>query len=78
MNYYNDVDHQDIAKVIDGIQNHIWIISYDNVNFIANLYSKYRQETFELNYSVSNSGKGKEIMIFSDNMVIPNHKLFNK
>ena len=78
MNYYNDDDHQDIAKVIDGIQNHRWIISYDNVDFIANLYSKYRQETFELNYSASNSGKGKEIMIFSDNMVIPNHKLFNK
>ncbi len=78
MNYYNDDDHQNIAKVIDGIQNHKWIISYDNVDFIANLYSKYRQETFELNYSASNSGKGKEIMIFSDNLVIPNHKLFNK
>ena len=78
MNYYNDDDHQDIAKVIDGILNHRWIISYDNVDFIANLYSKYRQETFELNYSASNSGRGKEIMIFSDNMIIPNHKLFNK
>lgn len=78
MNYYNDEDHQDIAKVIDGIQNHRWIISYDNVDFIANLYSKYRQETFELNYSASNSGKGKEIMIFSDNLVIPNHILFTK
>lgn len=78
MNYYNDDDHKDIANVIGGIQNHKWIISYDNVDFIANLYSKYRQETFELNYSASNSGKGKEIMIFSDNLVIPNHKLFNK
>lgn len=78
MNYYNDDDHKDIAQVIGGIQNHKWIISYDNVDFIANLYSKYRQETFELNYSASNSGKGKEIMIFSDNLVIPNHKLFNK
>ena len=78
MNYYNDNDHQDIAKIIDEIQNHKWIISYDNVPFIANLYSKYRQKTFELNYSASNSGRGKEIMIFSDNLVIPNHKLFNK
>lgn len=78
MNYYNDDDHRDIANVIDTIQNHKWIISYDNVDFIANLYLKYRQKTFELNYSASNSGKGKEIMIFSDNLVIPNHKLFNK
>lgn len=31
MNYYNDDDHKDIANVIDAIQNHKWIISYDNV-----------------------------------------------
>ncbi len=77
MNYYNDKDHQDIANVINNIGNQKWIISYDNVDFIATLYSRFRQRTFELNYSASNSGKGKEIMIFSDNMSIPKHKLFN-
>lgn len=78
MCYYNDDDHQTLANVINGIQNHNWIISYDDVNFIADLYSKYRQKNFELNYSASNSGKGKEIMIFSDNLVIPNHKLLHE
>lgn len=77
MNYYNNKDHQDIANVIHKIKNHKWIISYDNVQFITNLYSKYRQQCFELNYSASNSGKGEEIMIFCDDIVIPKHKLFN-
>ena len=41
-------------------------------------YTLGLEKTFELNYSASNSGKGKEIMIFSDNLVIPSHKLFCK
>ena len=76
LNYYNDTDHQNIAKSISDFKEQKWIISYDNVDFIVDLYSKFRQKTFELNYSASNSGKGKEVMIFSNNLVIPNHKLF--
>ncbi len=77
MNYYNDQDHQDIAKAINKIENQKWIISYDNVPFITKLYSKHKQKTFELNYSASNSGKGEEIMIFCDSIFIPKHNLFN-
>ena len=76
LNYYNDTDHQNIAKSISDFKEQKWIISYDNVDFIVDLYSKFRQKTFELNYSASNSGKGKEVMIFSNNLVIPSHKLF--
>lgn len=78
LNYYNDKDHQDIANSISDLIEHKWIISYDNVDFIVDLYSKFRQKTFELSYSASNTGKGKEVMIFSDNLVIPSHKLFSK
>ena len=76
MNYYNNQDHQDIANAINKIGNHKWIVSYDNTPFITKLYSKYRKQTFELNYSASNSGKGEEIMIFCDNIIIPKHPLF--
>lgn len=77
MNYYTDQDHKDIANAVSSINNGRWIISYDNVPFIRNLYSKYRQKIFKLNYSASNSGMGEEIMIFCDNIIIPDHKLFN-
>lgn len=76
MNYYDDKDHKAIAKAMHKIGNQKWIISYDNVEFISNLYSRFRRSTFELNYSANHSGKGNEIMIFSDNITIPNHKLF--
>ena len=77
LNYYNDEDHKNIADTVKNLQSFRWIVSYDNVEFITSLYSNYRQHVFELNYSASNSGKGKEVMIFSNNLTIPNHKLFN-
>lgn len=77
MNYYNDDDHKNIANTINEINDHKWIMSYDNVPFITNLYSQYRQQCFELSYSAGSSGKGKEIMIFCNSIKIPNHTLFN-
>ena len=76
LNYYNDDNHREIATVIKKLDRYKWIISYDNVEFITSLYSDFRQQIFELNYSASNSGKGKEVMVFSNNLIIPQHKLF--
>ena len=76
LNYYNNEDHCKIATAIKNLPRFKWIVSYDNVGFITSLYSDLRQKIFELNYSASNSGKGKEVMIFSDNLIIPDHKLF--
>ena len=75
MNYYTDQDHRDIAEAVRNMGGCKWIVSYDNVPFIINLYSKYRRWVFELNYSVCNSGKGQEVMIFGDNIVVPDSKL---
>lgn len=70
MNYYTDKDHEEIAKTIACINSQKWIITYDNVDFIVNLYEQYRKQEFELLYSANNSSKskGKEIMFFSDNI----------
>lgn len=76
LNYYIDKDHEDIANVVRNIRNHKWIVSYDNVPFINNLYSGFKQQEFELNYYAGTVSKGKEVMIFSDNINIPEHKLF--
>lgn len=78
LNHYNDENHREIAAVIKKLNRYKWIISYDNVEFITSLYSDFRQQIFELNYSASNSGKGKEVMVFSNNLIIPKHKLFGQ
>lgn len=76
MNYYCDNDHRDIRDEITLIDNQKWIVTYDYVPFIAKLYENYRMIQFSLNYSASTVGKGKEYMIFSNNINIPVHPLF--
>ena len=77
LNYYNDEDHRNIANMISQIINSKWIVTYDSVSFIMELYNNFRQQKFELNYSASNSGKGQEVMIFSNNIKISEHPLFD-
>ena len=70
LNYYRDVDHQDIAKAIKKFKGQ-WIISYDAVDFISELYKDYRQKEYYLSYSAGNPAKGKEIMVYSNGLLIP-------
>lgn len=70
LNYYNDDDHRAIAKAIKKYKGR-WIISYDAVDFIKELYQEYRQTEYYLSYSAGNPSKGKEIMVYSDGLVLP-------
>jgi len=70
LNYYNDDDHRQIARAI-GAYPGLWLISYDAVPFLKELYSDYRQREYSLSYSAGNSSKGKEIMVYSNALVVP-------
>lgn len=70
LNYYNDDDHRDIAKTIKKYKGK-WIISYDAVPFISELYKDFRQKEYYLSYSAGNPTKGKEIIVYSDGLVVP-------
>jgi DNA adenine methylase len=78
LNYYTSEDHKSIAKEIKKIQSQKWIVTYDNVDFISNQYEEFRKEVYTLNYSAAKAGKGKELMVFSDNISIPDIKLIDK
>lgn len=70
LNYYNDDDHRDIAKAIKKYKGK-WIISYDAVPFISELYKNYKQKEYYLSYSAGNPAKGREIMVYSNGLVVP-------
>ena len=70
LNYYRDEDHQDIAEAIKKFKGQ-WIISYDAVDFISELYKDYRQKGYYLSYSAGNPARGKEIMVYSNGLMIP-------
>lgn len=75
MNYYNDEDHINIRNVINLIKRQKWVITYDKVEFIKDLYKDRRIKEFSLNYSAAKVHKAFEYMIFSDNCIIPNDSL---
>ena len=76
LNHYSAQDHKKIAQYVKGLSEDIhWIMSYDKVPFIEELYKELRVAPFELIYSASNSGRGNEIMIFSDNIQTPSSKI---
>ena len=70
LNYYNDNDHQKIAETIMKYKGK-WIISYDAVDFIKKLYKDYKQIEYYLSYSAGNPSKGRELMIYSDGLILP-------
>lgn len=70
LNYYNDDDHRQIANAI-GAYSGLWLISYDAVDFLKDIYKDYRQSEYYLSYSAGNPSKGKEIMVYSNDLVVP-------
>ncbi len=68
VNYYTHKDHVLVAKTVKNISKPKWIVSYDNVKAITDLYKKYNKRVYDLPYSVVNGTMGKEVMFFSNNL----------
>lgn len=66
MNAYADEDHRQLSAYVSNM-NTPWIISYDNHDFIKQLYSKNRIISHQLSQSTSNR-TGREIFIFDNDM----------
>lgn len=70
-NHYEPEDHADISDIVSGNIKHKWIVSYDNVPAIEKLYQGHRRIIYNLSYSAASRYSGSEVMIFSDDFVIP-------
>lgn len=68
-NYYKHDDHKHLARIIQSSIRQPWIVTYDNVEPIKKFYDGYVQTEFDLTYSAQNKYVGKEIMIFSHQLV---------
>ncbi len=65
-NFFTPQDHKRICDVITNEITSPWIITYDDVSQIAEMYSDYEMRHFDLTYSAANKGIASELMIFSD------------
>ncbi|MBI2690571.1 MAG: DNA adenine methylase [Solirubrobacterales bacterium] len=71
LNTFTDGDHEALALLLNGSSHAKWLLTYDNVSRVSELYSDRRREEFDLNYSAHTARVGKEIMVFSDELTIP-------
>ncbi len=58
MNYYKHENHVDLQSFLDKTNCFKWILSYDNVEPIRRLYSKYNLFEFNLSYTAQDSKQG--------------------
>ncbi|MCE7009543.1 DNA adenine methylase [Kibdelosporangium philippinense] len=71
LNSFGDDDHAKLAECLNGYADTKWVLTYDNVSQVKDLYSDRRSSLFSLNYSAHRVVKTKEIMVFSDGLVVP-------
>nr|WP_142533703.1 DNA adenine methylase [Saccharicrinis carchari] len=71
MNYYKHDDHFKLSKYLKRESFFKWILSYDDVEEVSEMYRSYNQYTFALSYTVQQKKKGSELLIHSRNSIIP-------
>ena len=72
LNYYQRKDHVKLAKFVNTQKTLKWIMSYDNVPEIHELYSNRDRRAFDLRYSAHTSKVGRELLMYSDKLMLPN------
>ena len=77
MNHYEDKNHKKVSEKIKSIRNIKWIVSYDNVAQIKQLYSHCHKKEFQFKHTAYKVREGKEILFFSDNIKQPDIKNWN-
>ena len=77
-NFYEHKDHVEIRSLLDKIKNIPWLVSYDNAEEIGSIYTGYRKQVFDLQYSAQTKRVASEVMIYSDGLSIPDIQLGKK
>ena len=66
LNAFKDVDHAKLAKAVGHLAKY-WMVSYDNQQFILNLYRQYNKVLYQLSQCASNR-IGDEVIIFDEKL----------
>jgi DNA adenine methylase len=70
-NFYEHQDHLAVAKAMTKIASSKWVVSYDDVPEIRDMYSNFRSLRYRLSYSAQRREQGGEVMFFCPDLDIP-------
>lgn len=71
LNHYKPKDHASLARYLQTEAIFPWVMTYDNVRAVRDLYPRHRQVPFSLNYSAHERRMGREIMILGPRLRFP-------
>lgn len=71
LNFFSYKDHVRIERMINNLVNCDWVITYDDVPEIADIYQNHVFKRFDLNYSAGVKRKASEIIIFRHYDMVP-------
>lgn len=66
MNFYRQEDHINLSKVVKKLKKR-WMVSYDNQDFILNLYKENKKIIYQLSQCASNR-IGDEVLIIGNQL----------
>lgn len=69
-NSFKESDHTELSRIVKRLP-YRWIVTYDECDFIRQLYIEYQQQLITLDYSAGSTRKGNELLIFGDLVDIP-------
>jgi len=70
-NFYTHKHHVEVANTVRSLQQP-WIVSYDAVPPVLELYAPFSSFSYLLNYSAADRYDGAEVMFFDDCLIVPN------
>lgn len=71
LNHYKDENHKIVSERIKKIKSIKWIVSYDNIPEIQELYSEYKRKEYTFKHTAYKIREGREILFFSSTLVQP-------
>lgn len=78
MDYYKQENHQTLANFLSNDARFDWVLSYDNVADIRQMYNSFPLYEFNLNYSVRTYREGKELLLHSRQLCLPNDLMLKR
>lgn len=71
LNHYRFDDHKAVSEKIQAIRNLNWVVSYDNVPAIQDLYFNCSKKEYSFTHTAYEARIGKEILFFSPGLNTP-------
>lgn len=71
LNAYGRKDHEALRDLLNTQRDLRWMVSYDNVDEIHELYRGFRNSRYRLNYTLQNRRTTEEFFVFSNSLILP-------